>query len=76
MELSQELRKAASSLAEALQPIATVSSVGIGEEGGHPILLVYTSRQLKAGELRALPSHWENFPVRARNMGKVVPAGK
>jgi len=54
--------------AEELQAVlrknhAGLVAVGIGEDAGHPSIIVYT-KQKKSKELEMLKSGWRGFPVR------------
>lgn len=76
MEFDPKLRQAAVSLKRELEDRAWLSSVGVAEESGHPVLVIYLSRPVQAKALGALPSVWEHLPVMVRQMGKLVPAGR
>lgn len=76
MEFDPQLRNAAVSLKRELGDRACLSSVGVAEESGHPVLVIYLSRPVQAKVLGALPGEWEHLPVMVRQMGKLVPAGK
>ncbi len=49
------------------------SSVGIGEESGRPVLIIYLRRLPPKAE-RTFPQSYEGIPVRAQYLGKLVPA--
>jgi hypothetical protein len=74
MEPNAELRNATLALADSLRHLPAVTSVGIGDENGRAVFLVYTSRELRKSEKQDVPAHWHNLPVLARKLGRVVPA--
>lgn len=76
MEFDPKLRQAAVSLKRELGDRAWLSSVGVAEESGHPVLVLYLSRPVQAKVLGMLPGEWEQLPVMVRQMGKLIPAGK
>lgn len=76
MEFDPRLRQAALSLKRELGDRAWLSSVGVAEEAGHPVLVLYLARPVQAKALRMLPSEWDHLPVMVRQMGKLVPAGR
>jgi hypothetical protein len=76
MEFDPKLRQAAVSLGRELGDRVWVSSVGVAEQSGHPVLVLYLSRPVQAKALSMLPSEWEHLPVMVRQMGKLIPAGK
>lgn len=76
MEFYPQLRHAAVSLKRELGDRGWLSSVGVAEESGGPVLVIYLSRPVPAKVLGALPRMWEQLPVVVRQMGKLVPAEK
>jgi hypothetical protein len=75
MASDPKLIQAARSLGSGLRGRAWLSSVGIGEEDGHPVLVLYLSKQLQAKAIKALPSQWQQLPVKVQHLGKLTPAG-
>ena len=75
MEFDSTLRKAAVSLGAALCDRPWLSSVGVGEDSGRPVLVLYLSKPVPLKVLQLLPSEWNHFPIMVRQMGKLVPAG-
>jgi len=75
MAFDPKLIQAARSLGSELSGRAWLSSVGIGEEDGHPVLVLYLSKPLQAKAIEALPSQWQQLPVKVQLLGKLTPAG-
>jgi hypothetical protein len=49
-------------------------SVGISEENGRPVLIVYLRKQPPRSKREVLPATWDSIPVRVTVMGRVQPA--
>src|SRR6266566_1394888 len=73
MAFDEQTRQAAIRLGQDLSGKPWFSSVGIGEESGRPVLIIYLRRLPPKAE-RAFPQSYEGIPVRAKRMGKLVPA--
>jgi len=74
MDFSSELREAAVALGIELQTLPAAFSIGIGEEKGRPIFLMYTSRRLSRSESSSVPPEWRKIPVHMQVLGKLKPA--
>ena len=75
MASDPKLIQAARSLGSELSGYAWFSSVGVGEEDGHPVLVLYLSKPLQAKTIKTLPSQWQQLPVKVKHLGKLIPAG-
>jgi len=75
MAFDPKLIQAARSLGSELSGRAWLSSVGIGEEDGHPVLVLYLSKPLQAKAIKALLRQWQQLPVKVQLLGKLTPAG-
>ena len=73
MAFSEETKQAARRLNSRFSGQPWLSSVGITEEAGRPVLLVYLSKHVSKGQ-SGLPDVWEGFPVHTQYMGRVRPA--
>ena len=63
MALDPQVRAAALHLGGQLQGESWFSSVGIGEDNGAPVLIIYARRKLPERSVKTLPESWEHFPV-------------
>lgn len=72
MEFDETTKQAAIRLGQRLSGKPWYSSVGIAEEAGAPLLIVYSRRRLPKGET-SVPELWDGLPVRVQQVGKVVP---
>lgn len=66
-------REAALTLQSLLRDRVPVLAVGVGSDGGNPLLLVYLQRRLRSSESDSIPVTWQDFPVRTSLMGRVEP---
>jgi type I restriction enzyme, R subunit len=73
MAFDEQIKQAAIRLGKDLSGNSWYSSVGIGEDAGHPVLIIYLRRPTPKA-LSSLPHVWEGIQVRAEHMGKIVPA--
>src|SRR5438093_9836023 len=73
MAFDEQTRQAAIRLGQELSGKPWFSSVGIGEEAGRPVLIIYLRRLPPKAE-RTFPQSYEGIPVRAKHIGNVVPA--
>jgi hypothetical protein len=73
MAFDETTKKAAIRLGRHLSGKPWYSSVGIAEEGGVPLLIVYSRRRLPKGET-SVPESWDGMRVRVEHVGKIVPA--
>src|SRR5438093_3809729 len=73
MAFDEKTKQAAIKLGHQLRDNPWFSSVGIGEEQGHPTLIVYLVRE-PGKDQKLLPASWEGIPVRTQKIGKVIPA--
>ena len=71
MEFDEKTRQAAIRLGQNLSGNAWYASVGIGEEAGQEVLIVYL-RRLPPNGGKGIPQEWEGLPVRLQHLGKVV----
>jgi|GEM_PF-3125082 len=76
MVLDPQVRAAALHLGDQLQYKSWFASVGIGDEGSGPVLIIYSRRKLPESVRKALPQQWEKFPVRLQKNGTVQPADR
>ena len=74
MAFDEPTKSAAVQLRINLRLLPYVEGVGIGDERGQPILIVYVRRLPKKHD--NVPQTWDNLPVRLRLIGKVSPGGK
>jgi len=73
MAFDEQTKQAAIRLGQDLSGKPWFSSVGIGQDAGRPVLIVYLRRQPPKAQT-VVPRVWEGIPVRAENMGNVFPA--
>ena len=73
MAFSEQTKQAARRLNSKFNGQPWFSSVGISEEAGTIILLVYLSKHVSRGQA-GIPDLWEGVPVRIQYMGRVRPA--
>jgi hypothetical protein len=73
MAFSEETKQAARHLNSRFSGQPWLSSVGITEEAGRPVLLVYLSKHVSKSQ-SGIPDIWEGVPVRTQYIGKVRPA--
>ena len=77
MAFDEATKSAAVRLGVALRNLPYVSNVGIAEDDGSSILIVYVRRLPKKDG--SIPKTWEGIPVQVRRIGKVaqgVQAGR
>ena len=60
-------------LGQSLREKSWYSSVGISEEGGHAVLIVYL-RKPPGQDGDSIPKQWDGLPVRSKRIGKLRPA--
>ena len=72
MAFDETTKLAAIHLGQRLGGVPGYLSVGITEEGGKPLLIVYSRRALPKS--MTVPELWEGLKVRVQRIGKVVPA--
>jgi hypothetical protein len=65
--------QAAQRLGQHLSGKPWYSGVGIAGESNRPILVVYLRRRPSRDD-SGIPQSWEQIPVRAEHMGKILPA--
>jgi hypothetical protein len=71
MAFDEAIKSATIRLGVALRRLPYVQSVGVGEEHGRSILIVYVRRLPKKDD--GIPKAWEGFPVQVKRLGKVSP---
>ena len=73
MAFDETTKLAAIHLGQRLGGMSWYSSVGITEEDGMPLLIIYSRRALPKSSM-TVPELWEGIKVRVQRIGKVVPA--
>lgn len=74
MDSNPHVRQAAVHLGEELRNQQWFSAVGVAEEKGIPILVVYFRRRPPENWRKSLSEKWDEIPVRLKILGKVTPA--
>jgi hypothetical protein len=74
MVFNNDIKASAMRLGEIFQDKPWYSSVGISEESGSPVFIVYLLRTPGRGELGSIPKEWEGRLVRTERIGKLKPA--
>lgn len=65
-------KAAASTLYDSLSRNQWLVSVGVSEEGGRQLLVVYTNRRPSISRT-LVPNEWEGYPVALRQLGQIRP---
>lgn len=73
MAIDQHIRDAALHLGDTLRDRSWFSGVGIAEEMGRPVLMIYLSRRLPKKPAVEIPNVWEDVPVRIQEIGRIAP---
>ena len=73
MVFDDKTKESANRLWEEFKGKPWFSSVGLGEEEGQPVLIVYLRRSA-GNEQKRVPGSWDNIPVRVQTIGRVIPA--
>jgi hypothetical protein len=71
MAIDEKTRPAAIRFGQTLSGNPWYSSVGITENTGHEVLIVYF-RRLPPNGGKGIPKEWEGIPVRLQSIGKAV----
>jgi hypothetical protein len=73
MVFDEQMKASAVRLGQALSDKPWFSSVGLSEEAGVPVFIVYL-RSASKKEYDSIPKQWDGYAVRAKWIGKLRPA--
>ena len=70
MVFDEKIRDSAMRLGEVFREKPWFLSVGLSEERGHPVFIIYL-RSTPGPERDSIPKRWDGFPVRTERIGKL-----
>jgi hypothetical protein len=73
MAFDEKVKVAAFQLGKRLDAKPWFWNVGISEEEGHPVLIVYLKDNASAAA-KIVPKEWQGMTVRMKRIGKLRPA--
>jgi hypothetical protein len=73
MVFDKDIKASALRLGQIFQDKPWYSSVGISEENGSAVFIVYLLRA-PGRDRDSIPKEWEGYPVRTERIGKLRPA--
>jgi hypothetical protein len=73
MVFDEHVKASAIRLGQALREKPWFSSVGVSEEAGRPVFILYL-RSAPGPERDSIPKEWDGFAVRTERLGKLRPA--
>jgi hypothetical protein len=73
MVFDKDIKASALRLGKIFQDKPWYSSVGISEENGTPVFIVYL-RTAPGKDRSSIPKDWEGYSVRTERIGKLRPA--
>ena len=73
MVFDEQIKASAIRLGQLLSDKPWFSSVGLSEESGLPVFIIYL-RNAPGSDRDSIPKQWDGFTVRAKRIGKMRPA--
>jgi hypothetical protein len=73
MVFDEQIKDSAIRLEQVIHDKPWFSSVGLSEEYGRPVFIIYL-RSAPGPERDSIPKQWEGFSVRTERIGKLRPA--